>query len=148
MKRILFICGSLNQTKMMYEISLNLQDYECYFSPLYTDGFLEIIRKLGLLNFTPLGGNHKKNTEYFLAEKKVKVDYKGRINNYELVFLSSDLTIQKNIKNKKKILVQEGMTDPENLIFKLVRYLRLPRYLASTSTAGLSREYEYFCVAS
>jgi hypothetical protein len=40
------------------------------------------------------------------------------------------------------------MTDPENLMYYLVRLLGLPRYLASTSTTGLSDAYDAFCVAS
>ncbi len=40
------------------------------------------------------------------------------------------------------------MTDPENLIYYLVKWLKLPRYLASTSTNGLSDAYKVFCVAS
>ncbi len=54
----------------------------------------------------------------------------------------------KAIRNKKVILIQEGMTDPENWVYHLVRRFKLPRYLASTSTNGLSQQYNYFCVAS
>jgi hypothetical protein len=147
-KKILFVCGSLNQTKMLFQISEYLKDYDCYFTPMYTDGFLEILRILKMLEFTPLGGKHKQNTESFLSEMKVKMDYKGKNNKYDLVFLSSDLIVQNNLKSYKKVLVQEGMTDPENLMYYLVKYLKLPRYLASTSTTGLSDEYDYFCVAS
>jgi len=40
------------------------------------------------------------------------------------------------------------MTDPEGLSYRLVRALRLPRWLASTATTGLSLAYAKFCVAS
>jgi hypothetical protein len=40
------------------------------------------------------------------------------------------------------------MTDPENLMFYLAKYLGFPRYLASTSTTGLSDAYKLFFVAS
>jgi hypothetical protein len=40
------------------------------------------------------------------------------------------------------------MTDPKNVMFHLCKWLRLPRYLASTSTMGLSDAYQLFCVAS
>jgi hypothetical protein len=46
------------------------------------------------------------------------------------------------------VLIQEGMTDRETFMFHLVKWFRLPRYLASTSTNGLSDAYRYFCVAS
>jgi hypothetical protein len=147
-KRILFIGGSLNQTTMMYQISLYLSDFDCYFTPLYCDGFLKILSKTGMLDFTPLGGKHKAKTENFLQNKKVKTDYEGVLHNYDLIVISSDLVIQKNIRGKKVILVQEGMTDPENFMYYLVKNLKLPRYLASTSTNGLSDAYDTFCVAS
>lgn len=60
----------------------------------------------------------------------------------------SDLLVQKNIRNKKVVLVQEGMTDPENFMYYLVKWFKLPRYLASTSANGLSNQFDYFYVAS
>jgi hypothetical protein len=47
------------------------------------------------------------------------------------------------------VLVQEGITDTESSVFHLVKRLRfLPRWLAGTSTTGLSDAYQAFCVAS
>jgi hypothetical protein len=46
------------------------------------------------------------------------------------------------------VLVQEGMTDPENWRYRLVRTFGLPRWLANTSMTGLSHAYRAFCVAS
>jgi len=40
------------------------------------------------------------------------------------------------------------MTDPENFMYYLVKGTGLPRWLASTSTTGLSDCYDKFCVAS
>lgn len=146
---ILFICGSLNQTKMMHQISLYLEDkYNCYFTPYYADGLEGFLAKRGLLDFTVLGGSFKRNTEIYLEQNGLRVDYKGEKENYDLVLTCSDLIIPKNIRKKKIVLVQEGMTDKENIFFYLSKYLGLPRYLASTSTTGLSDAYETFCVAS
>lgn len=148
-KKILFIGGSINQTSMMHKISNYLSSsYDCYFTPFYTDGLLNLIRKAGLLDFTILGGKFRRDTEEYLWANNLRIDYGGNLHNYDLVFTGSDLIIPKNIRDKKIILVQEGMTDPENLMYYLVRYLKLPRYLASTSTNGLSDAYNYFCVAS
>lgn len=148
-KKILFIGGSVNQTTMMHKISKHLcNSYDCYFTPFYTDGFLEVVRKTGFLDFTILGGKFRKNTEEYLSENNLAVDYRGETNNYDLVFTGSDLIVPKNIRTKKIILVQEGMTDPENLVYYIVKYLKLPRYFASTSTNGLSDMYDFFCVAS
>jgi hypothetical protein len=146
---ILFICGSLNQTKMMHQISSYLYDrYSCFYTPYYADGLVSFLTNLGLLDFTVLGGGFKKNTELYLAQNGLKVDYKGLNDNYDLVVTCSDLIVPKNIRRKKIVLVQEGMTDKENLFFYLSKYLKFPRYLASTSTTGLSDAYETFCVAS
>jgi hypothetical protein len=57
--------------------------------------------------------------------------------------------VQKNIKNKKVVLVQEGMTDPENIAYHIVKFLNLPRYFGGgTASTGLSNAYDVFCVAS
>lgn len=149
MKKILFICGSLNQTTMMHQISKHLNDrYGCYFTSFYADGFLEKLRKKGLLEFTILGGKFKNDTESYLSVNHLKIDYRGEMNNYELIVTCTDLILQKNLKSKKVILVQEGMTDPKNIFYYTAKYLGLPRYLASTSTTGISNAYDYFCVAS
>lgn len=146
--KILFICGSLNQTTMMHEISKHLDGFDCYFTPFYCDGLLELLRRRSLLDFTILGGRFKEQTLNYLYDNKLRIDYKGAYNKYDLVFTCSDLIVQRNIKNSKLILVQEGMTDPESLAYYLVKYLKLPRYIASTSTQGLSDLYDKFCVAS
>ncbi len=148
MKKILFICGSLNQTTQMHQIARQLTDFDCYFTPYYGDGLIKTLTRSGLLNFTILGGAFRQTTEHYFQEHRCPIDYEGRTNHYDLVLTCSDLIVQKNVRKKKIILVQEGMTDPENIIYHLVRRLGLPRYLASTSTTGLSHNYHKFCVAS
>jgi hypothetical protein len=145
---ILFVCGSLNQTTMMHKIAKNLGDFNCYFTPFYADGLVDYLARLGLLNFSILGGQHKKNTEHYLAEQNLPVDFRGKEREYDLIITCTDTLIQKNILGKRVILVQEGMIEPEGLIYWIVRYLKLPRYFANTATTGLSDEYDVFCVAS
>lgn len=147
-KKILFICGTLNQTTMMYQIAQHLGEHDCYFSPFYTDNWLKILADWGYLDFSVLGGQPRRSTEKFLKEKALPVDFGGVSHNYDLVLTCSDLIIPQNIENKKIILVQEGMTDPENFKYRLIRNLGLPRYLANTSMTGLSDAYVKFCVAS
>ena len=147
-EKILFICGSINQTKMMHKISMHLDDFECYFTPYYSDGFTKFLSKTKFLDFSILGGQFRKKTLKYLTEHNLKVDFEGKQRKYDLVYTCSDLIIPKNIKESNIILVQEGMTDPENLMYHLVKKLKLPRYLASTSTTGLSDAYDKFCVAS
>jgi hypothetical protein len=147
-RKILFICGSLNQTTIMHKIANHLVEHECFFTPYYGDGIVKALTERGLLDFTVLGGRFREHTEGHFQKHGLKIDYRGERNSYDLVVTCQDLIIQKNIRDKKIVLVQEGMTDPENAVYHLVRTLRLPRYLASTAMTGLSHSYEKFCVAS
>lgn len=149
MKKILFICGSLNQTTQMHQIARHLMDtYECHFTHYYADGVENAAAKMGWLNFTVLGGRHWRETDEYFKRNQLKVDPRGEGHDYDLVFTCSDLIVQKNIRNKRLILVQEGITEPEGIVYQLVRWLGLPRYLANTATNGLSNAYDLFCVAS
>lgn len=147
-RKILFICGSLNQTTMMHKIALHFPDDDCFFTSYYSDGFVKILAKTGFLDFCILGGQFKKRTLDYINKYNLNIDSEGSANDYDLVYTCSDLIMPKNILDKKVILVQEGMTDPENLMYFIVKNLKLPRWLASTSTTGLSNSYTKFCVAS
>ena len=58
-RKILFICGSLNQTTMMHKIAGYFPEGECYFTPYYSDGFLKYLSRTSLLDFSILGGQFK-----------------------------------------------------------------------------------------
>ncbi len=147
-ENILFVGGSLNQTKMMHKIAQNMGEYNCYFTPYYADGIENFAAHQGWLDFTVLGGRHRRDTDAYLAEHNLAIDYRGQAHEYDLVVTASDLIIQRNIRGKRLVLVQEGITEPEGLLFHLVKWLNLPRYIANTSTNGLSHAYDLFCVAS
>ena len=138
----------MNQTTMLHKIANQLNECDCYFTSYYCDGYKRLMQKAGLLNFSILGGKFKASTEKYLTKNNLKIDYEGKNNFYDLVVTSSDLIVPKNIRNKNVILVQEGMTDPQNLAYHMVRLIHLPRYFGSTSTTGLSDAYVKFCVAS
>lgn len=140
----------MNQTTQMHKISKELTDYEAYFTPYYSQGYwyIQALRSVGLMDFSILGGQAKQNTINYLKENNLNIDFEGKRNDYDLVFTCSDMLIPKNIRDKKIILVQEGMTDPENLGFYLVKRFNLPRWIGGTATTGISNAYEYFCVAS
>lgn len=148
-KKILFIGGSLNQTTIMYKIYEYLKnDYDCYFTPYYADKFVDFFVQKGFVNFSILGGKFRQHTEEFLRYHELQIDYKGLADDYDLVFTCSDLIVPKNIRNKKVIHVQEGMTDPVNFGYYLAKYFGFPRWIASTAATGISNEYDLFCVAS
>lgn len=147
-EKILFIGGSLNQTTMLHKIAQHMAEYECYFTPFYADGIEDLAGRAGWLNFTVLGGRHLRETQEYLAQNSLPVDYRGKRHLYDLVVTSSDLIIQKNVRGKRLVLVQEGITEPETWVYWVTKWLKLPRYLANTSTSGLSDVYDIFCVAS
>ena len=133
----------------MHAVAHNLmKEHSCYFTPYYGDGFVNLLAKIGWLNFTVLGGRHKRETEEYLSRHNLHVDPRGEARSYDLVVTCSDLLIQNNIRGKRVVLVQEGITEPEGIMYHLVKWLKLPRYLANTATNGLSNEYDIFCVAS
>ncbi|MDD5368376.1 MAG: hypothetical protein PHQ40_04780 [Anaerolineaceae bacterium] len=144
----LMICGSLNQTTMLHQISQNLKGFNCSFTPFYADGLLESLTRLGFLNFTILGGAHRQATEAYLERERLPIDYGGQARDYDVVFTGTDVFIQQNIRGKRLILIQEGMIEPERLLFPLVKRGVLPRFIADTAATGLSDAYDIFCVAS
>lgn len=136
---------------MMHQISQHLSDHDCWFTPYYCDGVYQFLQSKGILDFTIIGGQNREKTERYLESNQLAIDYAGQRNNYDLVVTCTDLLVQKNIRGRPLVLVQEGMTDPENWAFRLIKHTRkmgLPLWLASTSTTGLSDAYQAFCVAS
>ena len=148
--RLFFICGSLNQTTQMHQIAGELGDCEASFSPYYGDQALRRMRKLGLVEFS-IGGNRLRARclEYLLGHG-LRVDLDGARGRYDLVFSCSDVVVPSNVLGRPLVLVQEGITDPENSLFPLVQRFPalVPRWLAGTAATGLSGLYDRFCVAS
>lgn len=138
----------MNQTTQMHKISLQLPEHEAYFSPFFATGFLGFLNRLRLVEYTILGEVFQKATLNYIKENNLKLDYRGKSDDYDLVMISQDITMPRNIKKFKTILVQEGMTDPPDWRYHVTRFLRLYRWCASTSMTGLSHQYDRFCVAS
>lgn len=138
----------MNQTTQMHKISRELPEHEAYFTPFFDTGFLDWMNRLKLVEYTILGSVYRQNALNYIKENNLKLDYRGKNDNYDLVITSQDITVPRNIKKFKIILVQEGMTDPPDWRYQVTRFLHLPRWCASTSMTGLSHQYDYFCVAS
>jgi hypothetical protein len=133
---------------MMHKIAQQLAGYNCFFTPFYADGLEDFAARKDWLNFCVLSGPHQVATRAYLARNFLPVDLRGKKRHYDLVVTCSDLIVQKNILGTRIVLVQEGITEPESWVYKLVKWLKLPRYLANTATTGLSDAYDIFCVAS
>jgi hypothetical protein len=148
-RKILFICGSLNQTTQMHQIAEQLPDYDHAYTPYYGHGYIEALRRAHCLEFTVLGYKLRRRCLDYLERNRLPVDFHGVSGGYDLVLTCSDLIVPRNIRKQPVVLVQEGILDPAGLPFHLCRKLKvLPLWVAGTSTTGLSGRYQRFCVAS
>jgi len=148
-RRILFICGSLNQTTQMHQIAQQLPQYDHAYTPYYGHGYIEALRRARCLEFTVLGFKLRRRCLEYLERHGLPIDFHGVAGGYDLVLTCSDLIVPRNIRQQPVVLVQEGILDPAGLPFHLCRRLKvLPLWVAGTSTTGLSGRYQRFCVAS
>lgn len=138
--RLFFICGSLNQTTPLHQIARQLPECDSAVSPFYGTRAVRKMRELGLLENT-IGGNKlgQRCLEY-LRRTGLEVDLDGVRGGYDLVVNCTDVTLPENVAGLPLVVVQEGITDPDNLFFSLVRRLpnAVPRWLAGTAATGLA----------
>ncbi len=148
--QVFFICGSLNQTTQMHQIASALPDCEASFSPYYGDAYITKLRKLGLVERTIAGGKLRQRCLDYLNEQSLPIDLDGQRGGYDLIVTCSDVIVPKNIRSKPLLVVQEGILDPDNYLWPLVRRFPnyVPRWLVGTAATGLSGQYDRFCVAS
>jgi hypothetical protein len=147
--RVLFICGSINQTTQMHQIAQQLVECHCFFSTYYDDGYPRTLKRLRLTEATPLGYKLSARAAAYLERHDLALDQEGRNGPYDLVVTCSDLIVPGNIRGYPIVLVQEGMTDPEGMLYRFWRrHSWFPRCFAGTAATGLSDLYALFCVAS
>ena len=113
--KVLFICGSVNQTRQMHEVARALPECEAFYTPYYGDGFVELMRRLGFIDFTILGWPWRKKCIRYLRANGLAMDHEGERlgHDYDLVVTSSDVLMPKNILHRRVVAIQEGITDPE-----------------------------------
>jgi hypothetical protein len=147
--RILFICGSINQTTQLHEVARHLGGHEHFYTPYYADGMVELGRRLGWAEFTILGDKLRKRCLGYLEKHSLPLDMGGALGGYDLVITCSDLLVPRNIRSTKVVVVQEGILDPPSFGLTLWKLFPiLPLWVAGTATTGLSGRYARFCVAS
>jgi hypothetical protein len=150
-KKILFITGSINQTTQMHQISLQLRDYDCWFSQIFTDSpVLKFLKKhTSLGDNTILGGQFKARSEDYLERHQLNIDYGGKKNSYDLIVYCSDLIVAGSLRKYKTIWVQEGMIDKHSFISKVVKQLGLPAWISgNTALNGATNQFDIYCAAS
>ena len=139
----------MNQTTQMHQIARHLDDYDHAFSPFYVDGFDAFLKRLGMIEFTVAGNKLSNRCREYLQNQNLFIDERGRNYPYDLVVTCTDVYLQNNMKGNRMVLVQEGVTDPESMMFHLVNRFRfLPLWFAGNALTGLSDAYQAFCVAS
>lgn len=151
--RVLFIGGTINQAKMMHKISLHLQDLDCRFTPCYYTswGARMLDRLFGILRVarnTVLSQRIQESVISYLAKNDLSLDFMAQQGPYDLVVLGNDTFIPENVRNSKKILVQEGIIWPEGWRYRLGVRIPALLWITNSNGAGHSRSYDYFCVAS
>jgi hypothetical protein len=150
-KKILLITGSMNQTTQMIGIANQLKDYDCWFSQLFTDNRIInfLINKTRLLDGTVISKPFKAITEQYLKDNHCKIDYKAKLNQYDLVIFCSDMLVPKRMLQQKTVWVQEGMIDKITWISYLIKLFKLPSMLSfNTSLNGTSNKCDLYCTAS
>lgn len=147
-KNILLICGTLNQTRAMLAIGAQLSEHHCYYTPFYCDGHLLRASQRGQLDFTVLAGPLRERSLALMRQHQVPIDERGEGRDYDLVVTCTDLILQQNLAGRRIVLVQEGLTEPEGVLYWLAKHAGWPRVFANTAAFGLSDGYEAFCVAS
>lgn len=148
MKNILLIGGTMNQTRTALAVGAQLSEHRCAYSPLYADGLLGWASARGWLDFTSAGVPLRARALECLRNADVTIDDGGHRGPYDLIVATGDLIVPRNIRGRRMVLIQEGLTEPEGPIYYGVRYAGLPRVLANTAAFGLSDAYDVFCVAS
>lgn len=148
--KVLFICGSINQTTQMLSIAREMRCADAYFTPYYGDEGVELLRRARLIEFTIAGNKAKERCLALLHEHGAAVDWRGHKQRYDLVVTCSDLVVPRNVRGAPLVAVQEGMLDPAPpIISRLVkRYHFVPRWIAGAASTGLSGLYDRFCAAS
>jgi hypothetical protein len=150
-KKVLFIVGSMNQTWQMHEIAKNMPEYDCWFSQFFTDlkwaNFL--IKHTPVFKGTIFSGQFRENSEKYLRNNGLQIDYQAKKNKYDLIVYCSDLHIPKRLRDTKMIWVQEGMTDKFTLLSRIVKTLKLPAgFSGGTSLNGSSNICDIYCAGS
>ena len=148
--RVLFICGSLNQTTQLHAVSRALPDVHARFSPFYGAAAVSALRDLGLIENTIGGRKLRDRCVRYLESQSLPIDFDGGRGPYDLVVGCTDVALPDNLGAAPLVVVQEGILDPNGVLLHWVqRFPRLlPRWLAGTAASGLSGKYARFCVAS
>lgn len=149
-KRVLFVCGSINQTTQMHQIAKVLPELEASFSPFFAGAFYDLCRKAKLIEWTILGNRLRHRCLDYLNRHHLQVDLEAQCAPYDLIVNCTDIVVAPALLKTPMVLVQEGIMDPPNGWLPAIQRFpqMIPRWYNGTAATGLSFAYERFCVAS
>jgi len=148
--RVLFVCGSPNQTGQMLQIARALPEVEAWFSPYYSD-WPHYVATLKMGMFEPAIHGYKRRgiCADELNAESLRIDLAAERNEYDLWVCPNDAIIPTGLSRVPWVLVQEGIMEQPNWRTWVWRHTRLmPRGIATTAVFGLTKGYDKFCVAS
>lgn len=146
--RVLFICGTFNQTTQLHAVATELPECQVFFTPFYSEGIRQLAARLGVVENTILGERVTTACTAYLREHQLSIDHHGQTGHYDLIVTCTDLLIPANAAGAPLLVVQEGMLDTETLWSRCVDRLNLPPYLCGTTLTGVRGRYTRMCVAS
>lgn len=111
---------------------------------------MDLTRRAKLLERTIGGDKLRAQCVRYLEQQALRIDVDGRRFDYDLVVACTDLALPPRLRGVPTLVVQEGMTDPENVVSRLVQKSGglLPLWAAGTTLTGTSGRYTAMCVAS
>src|SRR5262249_56397242 len=94
---------------------------ECdwFVTTYYDDGYPETLKRMRLTEATPLGYKLSARTLAYFQRHQLAIDQAGLNGPYDVVVTCSDLLVPGNIRCYPIVLVQEGMTDPAGLFYRI-----------------------------
>lgn len=148
-KKILFYCGSINQTSQLFQVSQFLSDdYDCWFTPPYAENWERYVIAAGLVDFAIVGRPRVRQCLDFLEERNLQIDYKLKSSrDFDLVYLCTDIYQPESYSRYRRIVVQEGFVIPEDWRGPVLRRMDWPYGWGDTQLTALTDKYDYFCTA-
>ncbi len=128
--RILFVCGSINQTTQMHQIARALPETEAWFTPYYGNAVERWFVKAGLAEHTIAGRRLRARCLGYLEREQLAIDCDGERGGYDLCVSCSDVVAQDNLR-APMVLVQEGILIGEGVMWPIISRFpqALPRWL-------------------
>jgi hypothetical protein len=154
--RILFVCGSIDQTVQMVEIANQLSDCDCRFTPYRGQALNGWFTQNGLAHKLATTKKLQGRCLNYMIEHQLALDTPDMAGDYDVVVSTPDLDLHKAIRLCRLVLVQNAMIDHdmveevrESAAGRLVHGIPfLARWLTHASSSAGDDSYDKLCVAS